>query len=141
VKHQIMNKFILITIVIFSSVNVYSQTDSSKNKFKSQDYINKEDAKEDVEHYMNNSNKYMPAKDDTLGSKKIVEKYPDGFMMTKGIMQKYKNGKKSLLTKDVTLSNGTIIMSNGQYKKKGVVKIMFKEGEHMNLKGKLISMR
>ncbi len=44
------------------------------------------------------------------------------------------------MEKDVTLSNGTVIMSNGYYMKKGGTKTMMKEGQHMDIFGYTISM-
>jgi hypothetical protein len=136
-----MYKLILLSAVFLISVCGFSQTDTSKNKLHPPDFDNAKDAKEDVEHYMNNANKNMPGKNDTLGSKKNHEKHPDGFMMLNGTMVKYNNGNQSLLTKEVTLSNGTVVMIDGFYKKKGAPKMMFKEREHMNLLGKISLMK
>jgi hypothetical protein len=136
-----MYKLIILSVAFFISACGFSQTDTTKNKLNPPDFDNVKDAKEDVEHYMNNTNKTIPGKNDTLGSKKDHEKHPDGFMMLNGLMLKYKNGNQSLLTKSVTLSNGTLIMSDGHYKKRGAVKIMFKEREHMNMQGKISMMK
>lgn len=64
---------------------------------------------------------------------------PDGFMYQNGKLLMVKNGDITQVEKDTTLSNGTIIMSDGHYMKKDEVKMMFKEGEHMDMSGEITS--
>lgn len=77
---------------------------------------------------------------DTTAYQSNNKKHADGFMMKNGKMMSVKNQKITLLKNDTTLSNGTIVMSNGNYLKKGGTKIMLKEGQHMDLTGKIILM-
>ena len=46
----------------------------------------------------------------------------------------------SMMEKDITLKNGTMIMSNGNYMKKGEAKMTMKEGQHMDMMGNMIPM-
>jgi hypothetical protein len=59
-------------------------------------------------------------------------------MMKNGKMMCVKDNKMTLLKNDTTLTNGTIIRSNGNFVKMGGTKSMFKEGQHMDLKGKMV---
>jgi hypothetical protein len=65
------------------------------------------------------------------------EKYADGYLFRNGKVMLIQNGKMTLVEKDVTLSNGTLIMHNGNYMVKGGKKIMLKDGEHMDMNGKV----
>ncbi|MGM0582700.1 MAG: DUF6799 domain-containing protein [Bacteroidota bacterium] len=66
--------------------------------------------------------------------------HPDGFMLQEGEMMMVKNGDITRLEKDTTVSNGTIIMSDGYYMEKDKSKIMLQEGEHMDMAGKITLM-
>lgn len=66
--------------------------------------------------------------------------HPDGVMMQDGKMIIVKDGRMVTLKNDITLDNGLVVMSNGSYMKKGGTKMMFKEGEHMDMSGKMIPM-
>ena len=67
--------------------------------------------------------------------------HPDGVMMQDGKMIIVKDGRMVTLKNDMTMDNGMIVMSNGSYMKKGGTKMMFKEGEHMDMSGKMIPMK
>ena len=62
-------------------------------------------------------------------------------MMQNGKMMVVKDGKLTMLEKDVTLSNGTMIMINGSYMEKGGSKMMLREGQHIDMMGKIIPMK
>lgn len=64
---------------------------------------------------------------------------PDGFMLHDGNLVMVKSGKITQVEYDTTLSNGTVIMRDGHYMKKDESKVMFKEGEHMDMSGKITS--
>jgi hypothetical protein len=55
-----------------------------------------------------------------------------------GKMVRYKNGKLSSVDKDITLSNGTTIMANGYYSKKGGSNMILKDGEQLDMMGTMI---
>ena len=48
-----------------------------------------------------------------------------------------KDGNLMLIEKDITLSNGTIIMADGNYMEKGKSKAMLKEGERVDMNGNI----
>lgn len=64
--------------------------------------------------------------------------HPDGFMMKNGKMMLVKDQQVTLLKNDTTLANGTIVMKDGNYIRKGERRILFREGQHMDLTGKMI---
>lgn len=64
----------------------------------------------------------------------------DGYIMKNGKIMMIKNGQLTQLDKDVTLSNGTFIGKDGTYLIKGGTKTTFREGEHMDLMGKINQM-
>ncbi|MCX6273859.1 MAG: hypothetical protein NTV09_01460 [Bacteroidetes bacterium] len=70
-----------------------------------------------------------------------MQNHSDGYMMQNGKMMIVKDGKMTRMENDITLANGTTIMSNGNYMKKGGTKVMLKEGEHIDLSGKMPSMK
>ncbi len=64
---------------------------------------------------------------------------PDGYMIQNGTMVMVKNGEITQVETDTILDNGTVIMSDGHYMKKDESKVMLKEGEHMDMSGKITS--
>ena len=82
----------------------------------------------------------QPDRPDTAAYQTSINKHPDGFMMKNGKMMCVKDEKMTLLENDTTLTNGTIVMSNGNYTRKGETKMMFKEGQHMDLNGNVVNM-
>jgi hypothetical protein len=65
---------------------------------------------------------------------------PDGFVLKDGKTVMVKDGKFTTLKNEITLSNGTIVMSNGIFKTKDGKKIELKEGDHLDLNGKLTTL-
>lgn len=61
----------------------------------------------------------------------------DGAMMKDGVMMLIKSGKMSLMTSEMTLENGTRIMRDGTVIQKDGTKVMLKEGDHIDLEGKI----
>jgi hypothetical protein len=82
----------------------------------------------------------VTASPDTTKRQQSSVAHPDGYMLLSGIMMTVKDQKMTILKRDTSLVNGTLIMANGNYIKKGGTKLMFKEGEHMDLNGNLIQM-
>ena len=111
-----MKKVILLIIAVAVSGVMYSQYDSANRMNKSKDYSSTK------------SKNYS-------SSDSLKKHHPDGYVMKEGKVMKIKDGKFTTLDKDVTLSNGTVIMKNGSYMKNGETKMMLKEGEHIDLQG------
>lgn len=66
------------------------------------------------------------------------QNYPDGYLYQNGKVVLVTNGETTPVDEDITLTNGTVITSNGNYTVKGGTITKFKEGEHMDLSGKIV---
>ena len=65
---------------------------------------------------------------------------PDGFFFKDGKMMMVNDGKFSMMVRNVTLPEGTVVMSTGYYMKKGGAKTELKEGEFIDMEGNLTKM-
>ena len=59
------------------------------------------------------------------------------YEMKDGKMYYLKAGKESLMSKEVTLKNGTVIMTNGVYKMKNGKEVKLTNGESLDENGKM----
>ena len=62
----------------------------------------------------------------------------DGVMMKDGKMMMMKDGKTMAMTKDMTLSDGTKVMTDGAVMKKDGTKMMMKDGDGMEMSGMMM---
>jgi len=62
---------------------------------------------------------------------------PDGFIKKNGKIGMVKDGKFTTLKKDMKLTNGTVVMTNGNFKTNDSTIFDLKEGDHLDLNGKL----
>lgn len=87
----------------------------------------------------NQPNSNLQNTDDKSKNLESTDKsFPDGIMMTNGKVTMMKKGKMSIIEKEIIMSNGTKVMRNGTVMKRdGSITIM-KDGEHMDMNGKLI---
>ncbi|MBK5285370.1 MAG: hypothetical protein JJE25_08185 [Bacteroidia bacterium] len=112
-----MKKIILASTAIFLSFASFAQKDSTNNM-------------------MNN---------DKMGSgmnhQGMDKSHGDGVMMMNGKMMMEHSGKMTMMDHDTTMNNGTKVMTNGTCIKKDGTKIMMKEGQHMNMSGKMMPMK
>lgn len=109
-----MKKLILMVIVSMS-LGVYAQTGSANGK-------------------MNSADGYK-------SSGSMSDSPKDGYVMKDGKMMMVNNGTFTMMDKDMTLSNGTVLMTNGKYMKKGSgKKMMLKEGEGFDMEGNMMPM-
>ncbi|MFN0188748.1 MAG: DUF6799 domain-containing protein [Bacteroidia bacterium] len=116
-------KTILVAITtLIITTSAYAQTDSINGKMSPPEINNP-----------NDGIVQSPSRD-------TLTTHPDGYTMQNGKMMVVKDGKVTMMEKDVTLSNGTVIMTNGYYMKKGGTKMMMKEGQHMDIYGYTISL-
>lgn len=67
------------------------------------------------------------------------QSYSDGYLYYNGSIIQVNNGSMSSVYKDVTLRNGTHISCDGNYIRKGGTKMKLKDGDHMDLSGKVVS--
>jgi len=77
----------------------------------------------------------MPAGKDTGMKTEHMKK--DCIMMKDGKMMVTKDGKQMMMTENMALSNGTMVMPDGSYTTKDGTKMMLKEGEMMGMDGKV----
>ncbi len=62
----------------------------------------------------------------------------DCVMMKDGVMMQMKDGKATAISSSVTMSNGTTVMTDGTVTMQNGTKSMLKEGESMDMSGKMI---
>jgi hypothetical protein len=65
----------------------------------------------------------------------------DGYIMKGRKMMKVKNDIFTMMEKDITLANGTVVKSSGSYTEIGGTKILFKEGDFIDLQGVYFPMK
>lgn len=118
-----MKKLILVFTAIAIMAGAHAQADSTNKKKSPADINYGIDQNLDLN---NNQNQNMQNNSNS-----------DGVMMENGKMMMVKNGKTTILDHDMTMSNGTKIMSDGTYTKKDGTKLTMKEGQRMDMSGKL----
>jgi hypothetical protein len=70
----------------------------------------------------------------------VGKSHADGVMMQNGKMMQVKNGQLTSLDQDLTLTNGTKVKSDGTCVKKDGTKMTLKEGQHLDMSGKVTNM-
>ena len=75
---------------------------------------------------------------DSIGSTSL--NVPDGFVKKDGKTVMVKDGKFTTLKKDMTLSDGTVVMTNGSFKTNNGTATELKDGDHLDLNGKLTTL-
>jgi hypothetical protein len=127
-----MKKVILVFAAFAITFGAFAQTDSTNKKMSPPD-INKTDDGIDQNYDRNrshNDHNYQMGKS-----------HPDGAMMMNGKMMMVKNGQMTAMDRDMTMSNGTRIKSDGTCMMKDGTKTAMKEGQHMDMSGKLNHMK
>lgn len=61
--------------------------------------------------------------------------------MMNGKMMMEQNGKMTMMSHDTTMANGTKVMTDGTCIKKDGTKMTMKEGQHMDMSGKMMPMK
>ena len=129
-----MNKILLTLTAIAITACSYAQVDSTQNKMNPPQNNRNDDGM--IQNRDLNNNQIQNEQRNQADMS-----HPDGVMMQDGKMIIVKDGRMVTLKNDMTMDNGMIVMSNGSYMKKGGTKMMFKEGEHMDMSGKMIPMK
>ncbi len=127
-----MKKLIFVLAAFTLIVGAYAQTDSTNRKMNPADITNPNDGLHQNRMDKNQNHK--------MQNNPVDKSQPDGVMMQNGKMVMLKNGKTTNLDHDLTLSNGTKIMSDGTYIKKDGTKMKIKEGQYMDMSGNIIPM-
>ncbi len=116
-------------IAILFSFGSYAQTDTINRKHHDMN-------KDHINHEMDQNKTH-----NNPGDKSLHQSHPDGVMMRAGKMILVKDGHMKMLDHIVVMTNGTKVMNNGEYVKKDGTKVIFKEGEHMDMSGKIKQMK
>lgn len=128
-----MKKVIVVFAAIAITAGAYAQADTASKK-KSSPY--------DANYGMNQNRDMNNDQNQNVQNNPVDKTHPDGVMMQNGKMMKVSNGQMtSLQENDMTLSNGTKIMSDGTCIKKDGSKVMMKEGQHMDMSGNMTPMK
>lgn len=136
-KKMKMKKIILVLVAIAITAGVYAQAGSTNQKTSPQELNKNENQNlqsnpQDLNRNQQQNERINP----TTGMS-----HPDGVMMQNGKLVKVKNGQTTILKDDdMTFSNGTKIKTDGTYTTKEGTKMTLKEGEHMDMSGKMIPM-
>ena len=72
---------------------------------------------------------------------RMQEMSSDGIMMKDGVMMVNKNGKTMQMDTEMTLENGMRVMTDGTYIDKNGSTMRMKNGDSMNMAGKIMSMK
>ncbi len=78
---------------------------------------------------------------DTIKNQTRHDSHPDGVMMMNSKMMLVKSGEMTILEKEVTMTDGTKVMIDGTILRKDNTKMMLKEGQHIDMSGKITSMK
>ncbi len=112
-----MKKITLVSAAILFSVAGFAQSDST--------------------HKMMNGGKMSH----DMNHQSMNKSHGDGVMMMNGKMMMEHNGKMTMMERDTMMANGTRIMTDGRCIKKDGSKMMMKEGQHMDMSGKMMPMK
>lgn len=113
-----MKKVFFVTVAMFFSMCLFAQTDPTKNKMQHVDKNHNKMTKE-----MNPQAAYKP--------------FPDGVMMKNGKLMMVKSGNLTIMDHEMSMGNGTKVMSDGTILKKDGTKMIMKEGQHMDMSGNM----
>jgi hypothetical protein len=117
-----MKKIVLLGAMTFACIGVFAQTETTSPKNKKNDGQTTYD------------NKQSNGQPKTKSTSKNCS-----YIMENGKVMKYANGKKVTMEKDMTLKNGTVLMTDGTMKMKDGKTTKMKEGECMDTSGKMMS--
>jgi len=104
-------KIIILTITAVAiSISAFAQTDSSNNRMNQND----------------------------INTQQTRKSHPDGYVMQNGKVMMSKNGKMTTMEKEMTFSDGSVLMSDGTILRKDGTKLMIKDGEYVDMTGKVV---
>ncbi|HKR02996.1 MAG TPA: DUF6799 domain-containing protein [Bacteroidia bacterium] len=140
-----MKKIFLAVAAVAISISAFAQSDSSGNRMNQHDIINKTNQDGNNPnttrsgHDMNSQDPNVQNNRDSLMSHQPVRKsQPDGYRMQNGKIMMSKNGRMTTMDKEMTFSDGSILMSDGTIIRKDGTKLMIKDGEYVDLTGKVV---
>jgi uncharacterized protein YxeA len=118
-----MKKIILTLTAVIITAIVYAQTDSVNRTNQNNTIKSGHDMNTNPNHDMN---------------RQPMDKSQDGYRMQNGKMVTWKNGKMSAMETEMTFSDGSILKSDGTIIRKDGTKLMIKDGEYVDLTGKVV---
>jgi hypothetical protein len=141
-----MKKLILVFAAVAISAGVFAQAGST-NKTASPQNVDKTQSQnlqnqQDLNRIHNQNSQDLNRTQNQYGQNNSFDhSNTDGVYMENGKMMKVKNGQKSAFQDiDLTMSNGTKIMSDGTYINKDGSKMTMTEGQHIDMEGNMIPM-
>ncbi len=135
-----MKKLIVaLTLTAILTIGVKAQSDTSINKVTPPDFDKKDNPTDKTKVDVNKLNQEIntpinPYKTKDKSTKKIK---PDGFIIKNGKIMMRKHGKVTTLNQQMTLSDGTDVMNDGTIIRPDGTKEKLKEGDYMDLSGKI----
>ena len=145
-----MKKLILVFVAIAISAGAFAQAGSTDSKKSPQDVKNTQNQNQqnNQQDLNKNQNQNQQNNPQDLNKNQIQnmqnnpgeKSNPDGFIMQNGKMMQVKNGKTTNIERDITLTNGTKIKSDGSCVNKDGTKMTMKEGQHMDMSGNMTPM-
>lgn len=112
-----MKKLILAFAAIAISVGAYAQADSTYRQMNQREF----------ERHQNQRMQNNP----------VDKSIPDGVMMKEGKILMVKNGEVTTLDHDMTMTNGTKVVTDGNYTSNNGTTMKLREGQHIDMDGKL----
>lgn len=105
-----MKKLLMLSIVLVFAASAFAQTDSTK---------------------------WDKSKQELNNSDSTFSDMADGYVKKDGQMMSLKDGELEVMKSDITLSNGTLVTSTGNYKLVAGTTTTLKEGSHIDMLGKI----
>lgn len=105
-----MKKLLMLSIVLVFAASAFAQTDSTK---------------------------WDKSKQELNNSDSTFTDMADGYVKKDGQMMSLKDGELEVMKSDITLSNGTLVTSTGNYKLVAGTTTTLKEGSHIDMLGKI----
>lgn len=83
----------------------------------------------------------IPNQENSVQLSVAQQTHADGVMMKDGTMKLIKSGKVTPMTEEITMSNGTSVLTDGTIIKKDKTRMMMQEGQHMDMAGIITVMK
>jgi uncharacterized protein YdeI (BOF family) len=119
-----MKKIILTITAVAISAIVYAQTDSTnrmnQNNNTKSGYEMNTNPNQDMNRHTMDKSKY------------------DGYRLQNGKVMMSKNGQMTTMEKEMTFNDGSVLRSDGTIIRKDGTKLMIKDGEYVDLTGKVV---
>lgn len=129
-----MKTILLAIAAVIITAGAYAQTEPTNEKMSPPEIDNTDDGMNQNGDLNNDHNQGVQNNYDD-------KSHPDGVVMQNGKMMMVKKGQMTIMDHDMTMSNGTKVMSDGNYIEKNGTKNMMKEGQHIDTSGNLTTVK